>query len=112
MLITPQCQASKVLSLAPYRLCYDHVSFLVIDNVVPLAQCYAYCVRKNPHAVALGRRGGKATAAALTAEERSAIARKAGLVGGQARTQALTPEARSKIAMKAAKARWKKQKPA
>jgi len=37
--------------------------------------------RKNPHAVALGRRGGKvggpARAANMTAEERSAAARKA-----------------------------------
>ncbi len=33
--------------------------------------------KKNPHAVALGRRGGKARAAALTAKERHAIAVKA-----------------------------------
>ena len=41
---------------------------------------------KNPHAVALGRLGG--------------------LKGGKARTAALTAEQRSKIARKAAKARW------
>lgn len=35
--------------------------------------------KKNPFAVALGRRGGKARAARLTPEEQSAIARKASL---------------------------------
>jgi hypothetical protein len=42
--------------------------------------------RKNPAAVALGRRGG--------------------LKGGKARAEALTPEKRSEIASLAAKARW------
>jgi hypothetical protein len=41
---------------------------------------------KNPHAVALGRMGGKA--------------------GGRARAQSLTPEQRSEIAKKAAAKRW------
>lgn len=41
---------------------------------------------KNPHAVALGRLGGKK--------------------GGNARAAALTAEERSKIAQKAARARW------
>ncbi len=66
-------------------------------------------VKKNPHAIALGRLGGKATAESLTAEERTERARKAGLVGSLARTEALTPEQRSSIARKAAKARWKKK---
>lgn len=44
--------------------------------------------RKNPAAVALGRRGG--------------------LKGGRARADALTPEERSEIAKKAAQARWAK----
>ena len=44
--------------------------------------------RKNPAAVALGRRGG--------------------LKGGKARAAKLTPEQRRKIAQKAAKARWSK----
>lgn len=44
---------------------------------------------KNPHAVALGRLGGKK--------------------GGKARAAKLTPEQRSEISRKAAKARWKKQ---
>jgi hypothetical protein len=42
--------------------------------------------KKNPHAVALGRRGGK--------------------VGGPARAKALTAKERSEIALKAARARW------
>ena len=44
--------------------------------------------KKDPAAVALGRKGG--------------------LKGGKARAAALTPEQRSKIAKKAAAARWKK----
>lgn len=48
--------------------------------------------RKNPHAVALGRKGG--------------------LVGGVARAKALTPEDRARIAKAAALARWgKKDRP-
>jgi len=43
--------------------------------------------RKNPAAVALGRRGG--------------------LKGGRARADALSPEERSEIAKRAATARWK-----
>jgi hypothetical protein len=46
--------------------------------------------RKNPHAVALGRKGGKK--------------------GGLARAAALSPEQRSDIARKAVQARWKKAK--
>jgi hypothetical protein len=45
--------------------------------------------RKNPHAVALGRKGG--------------------LRGGVARAANLTPEQRSKIAKLAALARWQKK---
>jgi len=41
--------------------------------------------RKNPAAVALGKRGGKARAQKLTAEQRSESARKAGLAGGRGR---------------------------
>jgi hypothetical protein len=43
---------------------------------------------KNPHAVALGRLGGKK--------------------GGKARAERLTPEQRKEIARKAAQARWQK----
>lgn len=44
---------------------------------------------KNPHAVALGRLGGKK--------------------GGKARAEKLTPEQRSEIARKAVQARWAKR---
>jgi hypothetical protein len=47
-------------------------------------------VKKNPHAVALGRKGG--------------------LKGGPARAQKLTAKQRSESARKAAKARWKQEK--
>ena len=40
---------------------------------------------KNPAAVALGKRGGKARMTKLTPEERSEIARKAGKAGGRGR---------------------------
>ena len=76
---------------------------------------------KNKHAVALGRLGGEARAAALTPEERSAIAKKAaaasnpdtpskgGLAGGKARAAALTPEQRKEIGRKGAAKRWGKK---
>jgi hypothetical protein len=47
-------------------------------------------MRKNPHAVALGRRGG--------------------VKGGKSRAAKLTPEQRSASARKAALARWEKEK--
>lgn len=65
---------------------------------------------KNPHAVALGRKGGIATARNRTPEERAAIGRKAGLAGGTARAKALSPAKRKAIAKKAAAARWGKTK--
>jgi hypothetical protein len=49
---------------------------------------------KNPHAVALGREGGK----------------KGGPIGGVNRMKALTPDERSALARKAARARWKKRR--
>jgi hypothetical protein len=68
--------------------------------------------KKNPAAVALGRlgekKGGKARAAALTADERSESARQA----AKARMDALTDEERNKLAKKAAAARWAKKGPA
>ena len=79
---------------------------------------------KNPHAVALGRLGGKRRAQILSEEQRTEIARKAGLAranaasseelaapgrkGGKARARALTKEQRQEIARKAAAARWTK----
>jgi len=69
--------------------------------------------RKNPHAVALGRLGGKkggpARAAKLTAKERTESARKAGLASGKARLTSLTAKQRSAISRKAALARWGKR---
>jgi len=68
--------------------------------------------RKNPHAVALGRLGGKkggpARAAKLTEEQRRESARKAGQASGKARLLSLTAKQRSAIARKAALARWEK----
>jgi general stress protein YciG len=86
-------------------------------------------VGKNPHAVALGRRGGKRRAEVLskderqeiarkggetsmenrTPEEREAFARMGGQVGGKRRARALTKERRQEIARKAAAARWGKK---
>jgi general stress protein YciG len=40
---------------------------------------------KNPHAVALGRRGGKARIENLTKEERRELGRKAGIASGKVR---------------------------
>lgn len=45
-------------------------------------------MRKNPAAVALGKLGGKARAAALSPEERSRIAHQAGKLGGRPRSDA------------------------
>jgi hypothetical protein len=68
--------------------------------------------KKNPSAVALGRlggkKGGKARAAALTADERSESARHA----AKARMEELTAEERKRLAKKAAAARWAKKPPA
>jgi general stress protein YciG len=65
--------------------------------------------RKNPHAVALGRKGGKASMEGRTAKEREEFARQAGRVGGKARAKALTKAERAEIARKAAAARWGKK---
>jgi hypothetical protein len=61
--------------------------------------------KKNPAAVALA----KLRANSMTADERSESARTAGLVGGKARAAKLTPEQRSAIAKKAAAKRWEKK---
>jgi len=67
---------------------------------------------KNPHAVALGRLGGKkgglARAAKLTPEQRRTSAQKAGKASRKARIVSLTAEQRREIARKAALARWGK----
>jgi len=51
--------------------------------------------RKNPHAVALGRKGGKARAASLTPEQLSAIGRKGGKLGGRPKGSSKKPPAKS-----------------
>jgi hypothetical protein len=66
--------------------------------------------KKNPHAVALGKLGGKKRAEVLSAEEQSEIGRKAGRVGGRARAAKLSSKRRSEIARQAAAARWTRPK--
>jgi hypothetical protein len=61
--------------------------------------------KKNPSAVVLGRLGGRARAANLSAKELSESARKAGL----ARQTKLSDAKRKRIAQVAAKARWRKK---
>ena len=60
---------------------------------------------RNPHAVALGKLGGKARAAKLSQAERSAIASKA----GKARSSRLSKAERVRIAELAVKAREEKR---
>jgi hypothetical protein len=60
--------------------------------------------KKNPNAVALGSRGGKARAKRLSADKLSAIGRK----GAKARLKSLGSSERQEIALKAATARWAK----
>jgi len=57
--------------------------------------------RKDPAAVSLGRKGGKAKAANMTADERSEAMREL----GRARMANLTKEQRQALARKAVKAR-------
>jgi len=62
--------------------------------------------KKNPNAVALGKLGGKARAASLSATERSEAASKA----GKARSEKLSAAERSRIAKLAVQARERKRK--
>lgn len=66
--------------------------------------------KKNPHAVALGklggRKGGRARAVNLSPERLSAIAGKGGKAGGPARAKALSAKRRSEISREAARKRW------
>ena len=61
--------------------------------------------KRNPHAVALGKLGGKARAATLSESERKAIASNA----GKARSSKLTKAERVRIAKLAVKAREEKR---
>jgi hypothetical protein len=58
--------------------------------------------KKNPNAVALGSRGGKARAKKMSADALSAIGKK----GANARFRSLDAGERKEIARKAAKTRW------
>jgi len=60
--------------------------------------------KKNPNAVALGSRGGKARAKRLSTDELSAIGKK----GAKARLKSVGSSQRQEIARNAAKARWAK----
>ncbi len=85
---------------------------LAILSISPLTSNLASCmlrhmaVKKNPHAVALGKLGGKARAASLSESERSAIASRA----GKARSEKLSAAERSRIATLAVQARERKRK--
>jgi len=58
--------------------------------------------RKNPHAVALGRKGGK--------KGGPKGGKKGGPKGGKARWEGVPPEERSEIARRAVMARWRKKR--
>ncbi len=62
--------------------------------------------KKDPNAVALGRKGGKARAANLSASELSRIGKK----GAKARFGGLSAAERREIARKTVLARWAKAK--
>jgi hypothetical protein len=62
--------------------------------------------KKDPNAVALGSKGGKARAKSLTAAELSEI----GKQGATIRVTKLSAAKRSEIARRAVKARWAKTK--
>jgi hypothetical protein len=59
---------------------------------------------RNPHAVALGKLGGRARAEALGSQRREEIAR----VAGTARWRSVSAEDRAAIARAAARARWRR----
>lgn len=67
----------------------NQTAFDIVAKATGTAPKKARKPRKNPHAVALGRKGG--------------------LKGGAARAANLTPEQRSQIAKAAAVARWGKK---
>lgn len=62
--------------------------------------------KKDPNAVALGSKGGKARAKKMSAGALSAI----GIKGAKARFQRLDESRRRDIARKAAEARWGKRR--
>ncbi len=80
-------------------------SFLLTSNVAS-RMIATMTAKKNPNAVALGKLGGKARAASLSATERSEAASKA----GNARSKQLSAAERSRIAKLAVQARERKRK--
>ena len=85
---------------------------LAIFSISPLTSNVAsrmitgMTAKKNPNAVALGKLGGMARAASMSAKERSESASKA----GKARSQKLSAAERSRIATLAVQARERKRK--
>jgi len=69
----------------------NEVAFDVISRTIELTEGAPVKKKKNPAAVALGRRGG--------------------LKGGKARAAKLSPEEKRASALKAVRARWAKHKP-
>lgn len=63
---------------------------------------------KNPHAVALGRLGGKASIKSRDPEAKAAFHKAGGEAGGAARAEKLSGKRKREIASAAAKARWAK----
>ena len=63
-------------------------------------------IRKNPHAVALGRSGGQKGGKARAEELRAAEIREISSGAGKARMEGLSERERKELARKAAAARW------
>ena len=73
------------------RLDVNQIASSIVNQTIELAEKVVPLKRKkNPAAVALGRKGG--------------------LKGGKARAEKLTPEQRRASAVKAARARWDKER--
>jgi len=82
------------------------LSLSPLTSSVAARMIYSMTAKKNPNAVALGKLGGKARAASLSAQERSEAASKA----GKARSEKLSAAERSRIAKLAVQARERKRK--
>jgi hypothetical protein len=89
--------SAEVLAILSLSLLTSNVAARMIRNMR---------AKKNPNAVALGKLGGEARAASLSAKERSDSASKA----GKARSEQLSDRERSRIAKLAVQARERKRK--
>ena len=99
-----------VISLYAYLTAQSSISILeLVLSTLGRLMC-TVARGKNPHAIALGQLGGKASIGALSKEQRKSLARSGGLVGGKARAAKLTAARRREIAKAAAAARWSNQK--